>query len=555
MPRDGSGIYTTPPGTTAVPDTTIESAKYNANVADVAADLNAARPIVAGGTSGTSATAARANLKAEVAGAQVANYDTHAFENGSFWSSPGATGAPNAVQFFIGTCTMIDSGALSLHAQDMATFIVYNRIKVGGAGQPWSAWVPTGASSFVELAGDTMSGNLAISKTTPQFSLHRTAGDGGAYLTATVAGVARWTMQMGDGAAEAGANAGSNFVITSYSDAGGGLANALQINRASGNVIFANNFQIGGADIPASGIIATSTVVALRAPTPTGTVYIQNGNAGGSTINYGIFNTTGLIVTGAVVANFGAGFTPTNPIGAGLRTGGSYGGGLTLIDGATYCSMWAQAGGLCLNVGSGSDVGTDAFNIDGSRKVTLSKGFWGRQGYGGAVGGGVNNFYWTGALQAWIDLTNVGTIAFTSDYRTKKDVADLPSTWETVRGLRPISYTQAEYTPQIEKERMVKEAAAEAARRAAEPEPREGESKPGVAPGPMFAASDDPQWGFIAHELQETLIESAATGYKDAPDHVQSPNPWTVIAALTKALQEAMARIEALEAAAAVPVR
>jgi hypothetical protein len=34
---------------------------------------------------------------------------------------------------------------------------------------------------------------------------------------------------------------------------------------------------------------------------------------------------------------------------------------------------------------------------------------------------------------------------------------------------------------------------------------------------------------------------------------IQAPNPWTVIAALTKALQEAMARIEALEAAQAAP--
>jgi len=64
MPRDGSGIYTTPVGTTAVPDTTIESAKYNANVADVAADLNAPRPIIAGGTGATSATGALTALGA-----------------------------------------------------------------------------------------------------------------------------------------------------------------------------------------------------------------------------------------------------------------------------------------------------------------------------------------------------------------------------------------------------------------------------------------------------------------------------------------------------------
>jgi hypothetical protein len=45
------------------------------------------------------------------------------------------------------------------------------------------------------------------------------------------------------------------------------------------------------------------------------------------------------------------------------------------------------------------------------------------------------------------------------------------------------------------------------------------------------------------------LIADAATGVKDDENRIQSPNPWTVIAVLTKALQEAMARIEALEAA------
>src|SRR6188508_374737 len=96
MPRDGSGIYSRPPGTNAVPDTTIESTKYNANVADVETDLNAPRPIIAGGTGGNSASAARANLKAEVANQTVTNYDSHVFESGSFVSGPGAVSPPVA---------------------------------------------------------------------------------------------------------------------------------------------------------------------------------------------------------------------------------------------------------------------------------------------------------------------------------------------------------------------------------------------------------------------------------------------------------------------------
>ena len=64
MPRDGSGIYSTPPGTHGTPNTTILSANYNSNVDDVAADLNTPRPIVAGGTGATTAAGALTALGA-----------------------------------------------------------------------------------------------------------------------------------------------------------------------------------------------------------------------------------------------------------------------------------------------------------------------------------------------------------------------------------------------------------------------------------------------------------------------------------------------------------
>ena len=40
---------------------------------------------------------------------------------------------------------------------------------------------------------------------------------------------------------------------------------------------------------------------------------------------------------------------------------------------------------------------------------------------------------------------------------------------------------------------------------------------------PMFPEDDIERWGFIAHELQETLVPSAATATKDAP--VRSNRP------------------------------
>ncbi|MEW9535716.1 hypothetical protein MRBLRC7O_000926 [Agrobacterium radiobacter] len=55
-------MYSKPAGTTAVPNTTIESAKYNQTIDDLVADANAARPITAGGTGGVTPVAAADNL-------------------------------------------------------------------------------------------------------------------------------------------------------------------------------------------------------------------------------------------------------------------------------------------------------------------------------------------------------------------------------------------------------------------------------------------------------------------------------------------------------------
>lgn len=62
MPRDGFGVFSPPAGTLATSNTEIESAKYNAFVNDLTADANTARPVVAGGTGATTASAALANF-------------------------------------------------------------------------------------------------------------------------------------------------------------------------------------------------------------------------------------------------------------------------------------------------------------------------------------------------------------------------------------------------------------------------------------------------------------------------------------------------------------
>lgn len=186
--------------------------------------------------------------------------------------------------------------------------------------------------------------------------------------------------------------------------------------------------------------------------------------------------------------------------------------------------------------GAGSPVNQAYVQPTGSLALTAGSFQPPHNNYGGfacksgtanvLTGNYFNMQYSVGQMMLFADSTYMGNIMVGSDYRIKKDVSPLPSMWETVKALRPIKYTHADFTPPIEKKK------------------RDAEGS-----GPFVLADDIERWGFAAHELQETLVESAASGRKDMPDGIQSPNSFTVIAALTKALQEAMARIEALEQA------
>jgi hypothetical protein len=140
------------------------------------------------------------------------------------------------------------------------------------------------------------------------------------------------------------------------------------------------------------------------------------------------------------------------------------------------------------------------------------KGIVGRQGTGGADGdNSLFNLYWTGSAQLWVDATNIGNIATSSDYRIKKNIQTQTSSGiDRILQLRPVTYELADY-------------------------------------GTLFKADGLVRDGFIAHEVQE-VIPSGAEGQKDEEGRIQNLRSDAILAVAVKAIQEQQAIITQLQA-------
>jgi hypothetical protein len=102
-------------------------------------------------------------------------------------------------------------------------------------GVKWTTAASAG-QLFLPLTGGTLTGNLvAPGVAAGGLSMKAASGQPNAFW-GDVGGNARWLMELGDGSAETGANAGSNFAILAYSDAGVALGPDFTINRATGQV-------------------------------------------------------------------------------------------------------------------------------------------------------------------------------------------------------------------------------------------------------------------------------------------------------------------------------
>jgi hypothetical protein len=140
----------------------------------------------------------------------------------------------------------------------------------------------TASATFVDVAGDTMTGDLSINKTGPTIVFNRpTAGSQGATFIGSVNWVQRWGCVLGNSAAESGGNAGSNFAINRYSDAGAFIDIPFTIDRATGQASVNMNPTVNLGIATKQYVDAVSTSVNSKVSNVTGTAPVVS--TGGTT--------------------------------------------------------------------------------------------------------------------------------------------------------------------------------------------------------------------------------------------------------------------------------
>jgi hypothetical protein len=300
-----------------------------------------------------------------------------------------------------------------------------------------------------------------------------------------------------------------NSVATTLANGVAALENWFGLTYSGGNIDLALNKKASGNQVALHG----DTAGVMRWLLLLGNSGAENAANDGSDFSLSCYNQAGGYIQTAMIGyrktgkvSFPAGIT-------GVLTVDNW------INNATGAVVLGGTAGVYLRPTGANVNGAPQTVIQTTGDITCSRyldawGIWERAGSSGSKGTQVFNFLYNTStdIRAYVGTTFVGTWTPVCDYRIKREVQPLPSCWEAVKALRPVKYTDKAY-----------------------------------GDGQLFKDGADERWGFLAHELQEALLPSAATGEKDGAD-LQVPNHITVIAALTSALQEAMRRIEALEA-------
>jgi len=176
--------------------------------------------------------------------------------------------ANTGVMAVLGTTasTTTSSGALVVGNGTSGGLGVGGSIYAGGLINVASTGVSSIAGGLSMGASGTNNGYITI---------NGAAGGLRSYLVQT-AGVIRWRVGA-DTAAESGSNAGSDFHIYSYTDAGAGIGEAFKITRSNSAAAFAGSITTGA---PAGGTAAAwklGTVASVSPTSPNRTIEVDIG--------------------------------------------------------------------------------------------------------------------------------------------------------------------------------------------------------------------------------------------------------------------------------------
>jgi hypothetical protein len=442
---------------------------------------------------------------------------------------------------------------------------------------------------FVNVTGDTMTGNLVISKIGAAPSM--IAGANGASV--------RWRAVLGGSDPEGGGNTGSNFSIQRYDDAGVFVDEPLRINRATGESKFRGRVWISSGKesslvldydgsaagyndnlaFTRNGLTRWSFAVGGNAETGSNAgsdffLYRYDDAGAGLGSPFQIARSTGLIAMGAATfsgvvninnaltaqslnvtsggANIAGGFNVTSggsAMAAGLTVGGSL-----ISNGVLY----AQSG---MNVNNGNLFTGQATNIQMTLGtlfylyyLSTSNGASLHADSGGNVhlicgtNGGTNHTYWDSGSSLFHGYDGAykpgsNTWYITSDARIKTVLGEYTAGLEQIKTLNPIRYKlKGNDTFDVPNDPAWR---------------GEGEPPPQTVPysnslGRVVAVEGKEFVGLVAQDIEASMPElvSKRAGYIDgnAVNDLRVFGMDPLVYALINAVKELAARVESLEA-------
>lgn len=178
MPRNAGNVYSKPPGTTPIVNDDVDPVPFNLLMDDIATDLNTPRPIVAGGTGASSASAALVNLGLTATAAEINTLDGITASTAELNILDGVTATTAEINALDGVTA---TGTALIVAADEAA----GRAAIDAPAIPTAS---TGPGNFVTISPATGADAVLPSGGTWAYKVYRFTGTGA--LSGSACGVA-----------------------------------------------------------------------------------------------------------------------------------------------------------------------------------------------------------------------------------------------------------------------------------------------------------------------------------------------------------------------------